>query len=355
MSEEQTALQANRPESSRPENALWRDEIQSRVAHYRSRRGRRVEGAFSMRFPFPPAEAQAPAPNDPEPDEVAVSEVGPAKPSESEHAEQRDESIVDLAAAAPATVTPAPAVQAAVADIEPSATTTSSADFALAEEPVAARPIPVARPAGKRKVIAFPRQVTQPEPPVHRLADPVVPEQPRILDVPEELEAFPTTPLLDGLDLLPGVQATPAIPADHVELPFEAATISRRVGAGVIDVAIVLAAAAAFAVVCYKMLPGLALSKPLMLAAASAPLLLWAAYQYMFVMYAGATPGMRMLHLRLSSFKGAGATWRQRRSRVFGLYFSAASLMMGLFWSLVDVDALCWHDRISRTYLSQHQ
>jgi len=351
MSEEQTALQAKRTESSRPENALWRDEIQSRVAHYRSRRGRRVEGAFSMRFPFPPAEVQAPAPIDSELDEVAVAEVGPAKPSDSENAQQRDESIVELAAAA--IVTPAPTVQAAVADVEPSATTTSSADFALAEESVAPRPVPVSRPAGKRKVIAFPRQVTQPEAPHHRLADPVVPEQPRILDVPEELEAFPTTPLLDGLDLLPGVPATPAIPADHVELPFEVATISRRVGAGVIDVAIVLAAAAAFAAVCYKMLPGLALSKPLLLAAASLPLLLWAAYQYMFVMYAAATPGMRALHLRLSSFKGKGATWRQRRSRVVGLYFSAASLMMGLFWSLVDVDGLCWHDRISRTYLTR--
>ena len=27
--------------------------------------------------------------------------------------------------------------------------------------------------------------------------------------------------------------------------------------------------------------------------------------------------------------------------------------MMGLLWSLVDVDALCWHDRISHTYLTK--
>jgi hypothetical protein len=26
---------------------------------------------------------------------------------------------------------------------------------------------------------------------------------------------------------------------------------------------------------------------------------------------------------------------------------------MGLLWALVDVDGLCWHDRISRTYLTK--
>jgi len=60
-----------------------------------------------------------------------------------------------------------------------------------------------------------------------------------------------------------------------------------------------------------------------------------------------------MLHLRLSTFKGGLPNWRYRRSRVFGLYFSAASLAMGLLWALVDVDTLCWHDRISRTYLTR--
>src|ERR1017187_10863624 len=35
---------------------IWRNEIHARVAGYRTRRGRRIEGAFSMRFPFPPLE-----------------------------------------------------------------------------------------------------------------------------------------------------------------------------------------------------------------------------------------------------------------------------------------------------------
>ena len=84
-------------------------------------------------------------------------------------------------------------------------------------------------------------------------------------------------------------------------------------------------------------------------------MLLWAAYQYLLLMYAGTTAGMRVAKVRLSTFKGAAPNRRHRRSRVIGLYFSTASLMMGLLWSLVDVDALCWHDRISHTYLTRRE
>src|ERR1700759_661316 len=56
--------------------SLWRDEVQARVAGYRSRRGRRIEGAFSMRFPFPPAEAAPSAPLA-EPESECASESSP--------------------------------------------------------------------------------------------------------------------------------------------------------------------------------------------------------------------------------------------------------------------------------------
>ena len=73
------------------------------------------------------------------------------------------------------------------------------------------------------------------------------------------------------------------------------------------------------------------------------------------LMYAGTTAGMQVTKIRLSTFKGEAPNRRHRRSRVLGLYFSTASLMMGLLWSLVDVDALCWHDRISHTYLTRRE
>ena len=218
------------------------------------------------------------------------------------------------------------------------------------------QPIPVTpRPRSRRKVIAFPRQIPSPEPTHHRLADPIVPEQPRILDVPEELEAFPATPLLDGLHLPASAEQAALTPPDHIELPVQAADISRRLYAGFIDCSLIAAATGVFGAACYKMLPNISRGKPMLIAAGAVPVLLWAVYEYLFVMYGGATPGMRSLDIGMRTFKGGVPNWRHRRSRVIGLYLSSASLMMGLLWALVDVDALCWHDRISRTYLTKHE
>ncbi len=293
-----------------------------------------------MRFPFPPAEPEQPLPT-PEVLPIAAAELAPVSAAfVGVVAEQTEAAKVE--------VIPEPMSVA----IE------NSAPLRPVSEPecddLPPRPAPLPRPRPKPKVIAFPRQATEPPPTMYRLADPVITEPPRILDVPEELEAFPATPLLDGLHLPPSKQA-PAAPADHVELPFQAVTISQRLYAALIDCLTVAGGAAVFAGVSYGMLPKLALSKPVMLAAAALPVLLWAVYQYLFLLYGGATAGMRIAGIRLRTFKGTPSTWRHRRSRAIGLYFSTACLLMGIFWALVDVDALCWHDRISHTYLSSRE
>jgi uncharacterized RDD family membrane protein YckC len=347
---EQQSLHSDVAENSpQAHEDQWRDEITARVAGYRHRRGRRVEGAFSMRFSFPPAEEEsvAPAPEE----QVSESfEIGSTQRDESDH----DFAHV-LPSADPTDLLSEPTHKITIAAEEPQRAIEDAVSVAVIpedEEAMEAEPAlvaPVPRPRGKRKVIAFPRQASS-APESYRLADPVIPEQPRILDVPEELEAFPTTPLLDGLQFGPAQQSAQAISADYVELPCEPVGISRRVYAGLIDWVLVAAGAAVFGAVSYRMLPTLAITKPVILAGAAALILLWTVYQYIFTMYAGATPGMRTLHIRLATFKGGWLKWRHRRSRVAGLYFSSASLAMGLLWSLVDVDGLCWHDRTSRTY-----
>ena len=115
------------------------------------------------------------------------------------------------------------------------------------------------------------------------------------------------------------------------------------------------AGTAVFAVVGYKMLPKMTFTKPVLLTAATLPLLLWAIYQYLLLVYGGATAGMRVARIRLSTFKGKPPCWRERRYRVMALYFSTASFAMGLLWAFVDADTLCWHDRISRTYLTDRE
>ena len=85
---------------------------------------------------------------------------------------------------------------------------------------------PAPRPRTRRKVIAFPRQLMATPDVAYRLADPVMPEQPRILDVPEELEAVTATPFLDGLTF-EGKSERPVGP-DQVELPFRPIRASQR-------------------------------------------------------------------------------------------------------------------------------
>ena len=342
MTEPQYLRSEAAADSGHPAPDVWRKEIHSRVARYRTRRGRRIEGAFSMRFPFPPPAPVAPTPaaeaeaQSPE-QKIPVAEVAnPIEPF----------SIAVAVAEPPAPLTPEPVTVAAEA----------SADIAPPQLPEAEPdPLPAIqpRPRPKRKVIAFPRPAGTAET-VYRLADPVLPEQPRILDVPEELEAFPTTPFLDGLQFQPATR-TPPVPNEHVELPFRSVSLSQRLCAALVDCSLVAVAAIVFALIGHKMLPKLAFTKPVLLTAGLVPVLLWASYQYVLLVYGGKTAGMQLTRIRLSTFTGAQPSLPRRRSRVLGLYFSTASLVMGLLWALVDVDRLCWHDRISGTYLTKRE
>ena len=56
---EQQIVRSDVPDSPAGPDEVWRDEVQARVARYRTRRGRRVEGTYSMRFPFSPEEEKA--------------------------------------------------------------------------------------------------------------------------------------------------------------------------------------------------------------------------------------------------------------------------------------------------------
>jgi uncharacterized RDD family membrane protein YckC len=330
---------------------MWRKEIHSRVAGFRSRKGRRIEGAFSMRFPFGPNEPVVPV---------------PAAPPEQAECDQA--SAVAEADAAPqsaavtfgATEPPEPAKESGPSletpevVFEPVAIAAERLHDALVppllEPDSEPQPVVRPRPRTKRKVIAFPRQHAAET--AHRLADPVLPEQPRILDVPEELEAYPTTPFFAGLQFEPVLQ-TPTNSSEHIDLPFRAVSIARRIYAAVVDCSLAAAAAAVFLGIGYKMLPNLVLTKPARLTVAALPLLLWAVYQYMFTVYGGRTAGMQVAGLRISTFEGRCPSLRHRRNRALGLYLSVASLAMGLLWAFVDVDTLCWHDRISGTYLTR--
>jgi uncharacterized RDD family membrane protein YckC len=306
-----------------------------------------------MRFPFPADEIVEPT----QTDEAFPTIAQLAQPlevvPEPELTSQAGEEIVegpDSASAEP----PGEAVS------EPEQATTERLDLVLTSAPqpeaeLEPRVDTVPRPRPKRKVIAFPSHRSVAPEVFYRLADPVTLESPRILDVPEELEAIPSTPFLDGLQLDPVTPGDSQSDREHVELPFRAASVPRRIAAGLVDGAVAGVAVVVFAGVAFRILGKPPITKPLMLAIVTAAGLLWSVYQYLFTVYAGKTLGMMAAKVCLRTFKGTVPTLRQRRLRVLGFYLSALSLGMGLMWMFVDVDTLCWHDRLSQTYLTDHQ
>ena len=75
-------------------------------------------------------------------------------------------------------------------------------------------------------------------------------------------------------------------------------------------------------------------------------------YFALFTVFGGTTPGMMFRGLQVASFSGAPPSPRQLLLRSVGYILSAGAFFTGFLWSWWDEDALTWHDRISRTYLS---
>ncbi|HEX8892270.1 MAG TPA: RDD family protein [Terriglobales bacterium] len=332
--------------STEPAEEIWRNEVQDRLARYKRRRGRRIEGAFTMRFPFPADDLPEPV-KQVEATTAVIDPVGHATEKLVAQLQiHQEEALVERTRVKTAEVRANPQDEESTED---------AVNLILELPPPEPEPEPfvdsVVRPRPKRKVIAFPKHLAVAREPVYHLADPVTTEVPRILDVPEELQAIPTTPFLDGLQFESPTAAVEPRDHEHVELPCRPASISQRTFAAVVDVTVAGSGVAVFAAVAYKILDSPSLTKPLMVGIVTAAVVLWSAYQYLFVVHSGTTLGMLAARIKIRTFQGKPALFGQRRNRILGFYLSALSLGMGLMWAFVDVDELCWHDRLSRTYL----
>jgi len=137
-----------------------------------------------------------------------------------------------------------------------------------------------------------------------------------------------------------------------IDIPLQSAPLARRLVAALVDGLIIAAASALFGFIFWKVA---AVRLPLVQIAGLAvgmTCLFWAAYEYLLIVYAGTTPGLCAAGLELARFDGTLPKRRLRRWRVLASYLSAVSLGMGYAWVFLDEDALCWHDRITHTYLA---
>jgi uncharacterized RDD family membrane protein YckC len=317
-------------DSSEEPSTPWRDEIAARLNRYQSKRKPRPPRYPSLRLRF---EEEAL----PRQSENAFSEPTPFPQSfATNHALALDH-FAESPAPAAEMQDPQPS---SAADRTQSDRTEADRTQTLCYHEAAVISVPA-------KILEFPRPWTPPPAPPDELAEPVI-DRPRILDVPDV--AVPA-PALGGITidpiLQPEVEKRPGI-----DIPLQSAALGRRIFSAAIDDLIIASACAVFALIFWKMT---AIQPPrleLLGMTAGLAAVLWAAYQYLLVVYSGSTPGLRLAKLELARFDGTPASRRLRRWRVLASFLSAVSLGMGYAWVFLDEDALCWHDRITHTYLA---
>ena len=129
------------------------------------------------------------------------------------------------------------------------------------------------------------------------------------------------------------------------------APIGLRMRSALVDVALVAAAVlgailVAAASIGHPLPAGIARCSAL-----SGLLLAGLLYLTIFLILDEATPGMACAGLSLYTMDGQIPTRLQRCARMGALLLSVLPAGLGAAWMLFDDDHLCWHDRMSKTYL----
>ena len=312
----------NTDPNSDPNSDSWRVELATRLARYRTRRKPRSPRYPSLLLPFDSAESWSRS--TPPSGSTAVA-TAPARDGQ-DFTFRTEEDYAEVGRPALA---------------EPRETL----EQGLGEQ----GPYRYLEPAGN--VIEFPRSAAIPVSRPSDLADPVFDsDRPRIVEAPEIL---PPPPALGGMLMEPAPQE----PADRragADFPLSSASIARRALAALVDGAVLATSLAALAAIFLRLNPVPEPLRPLPMlfgAIAAIAVLLWAAYEFLFVVYTGSTPGLRAARLRLARFDGSPLNRRLRRWRVLASFLSAFAGGLGYLWCVLDQDGLCWHDRITRTHV----
>jgi uncharacterized RDD family membrane protein YckC len=175
-------------------------------------------------------------------------------------------------------------------------------------------------------------------------------ERPRIVEAPELL---PPPPAMGGI-LIESARELEMERRPGIDFPLQLVSISRRIAAAVLDTFVIASALTAFGYIFLRMNSTMPPLRETVELAAGLLFIMWPAYQFCFLVFTGSTPGLRFAKLQVSHFDGSAASRKLRRWRVLASLLSWISLGLGYVWCFMDEDQLCWHDRITKTYLARH-
>jgi hypothetical protein len=322
------------------QSEFWRQEVTRRVEGYRTRRSRkRLAGEFSMRLDFEASGASGPAM-----DSLTITVSGTTQSFSSVSEAEEPPASCPVSLGEPAE----PETSSVVISECP-----VDSDPPIEKELTPERTCPPAAFTRDTKLVEFPRSLVFPEfaeGDPDALAEPVL-EKLRILDVPEAIGVVPA-PLSDIALQPKDEQEEDFAPPAAFELPLRVAAMRVRFIVALVDTLLVVIAAAMFVMVVGQITTGLPQNRMVLMLVAAAAVVFWAAYHYLFLVHAGATPGMALSRVRLSTFEGDYVPRTLRRWRALIMVLSFAALGFGFLWALFDQDNLCWHDKMTRTYLT---
>ena len=336
-------LQSTAPKLTEPEVDVkdWRNQVTSRVKQHRTKRGYE-DDSMSLSFGEEPsyvAEASAPI----------MTATALAEPPPAPYIDETDPlHLNDYDTESPARPTiqaEAESMMMSHVDLTPPET--------VVNEPVT-RTAKVRRPRNQDNLIEFPKSQGLFD---NELAEPIA-SVPRILEAEPVVEE-PNVPVSQPLATITLDESAtdwqraylePYEDSD-IELPLAVAPFAPRLMCLLVDGVLSIAAAAIFGFVVVSMTHYMPQGKAALGAALVLPAIFWSAYQMLFLTYCGTTPGMQMSQLEMCDFEGYFPRRSTRQGRALALMLSVISCGMGFAWTLVDEDALGWHDRITRTYL----
>jgi len=131
------------------------------------------------------------------------------------------------------------------------------------------------------------------------------------------------------------------------------APLSSRVMATMVDLALILVVVCSIAGLAAMKLHRLPSMKVSEVTGILTLLVVGALYEWLFLLYAKCTPGMRYAQIAPCTFDDQHPTREQMKGRLIAMALSLLPMGLGMVWAIFDEDNMSWHDRHSQTYLRQ--